>query len=805
MRIEELARRVDADLAHEDVRLTMGGEPTFAGIDEPGSPQWNTEALGPLKRKLALTLIQRIQKEMAPGALLHFSQDRWYPGESLPRWAFSCYWRADGIPIWENHDWIAQEDHHRYCSGHANALYFVEALTRRLQVSASHILPAYEDGFYYLWRERRLPINVNAAESKLTDSVNREQLARVFEAGFTDPVGYVLPLRRRQHAGRWYWSSQFWFLRQERLFLIQGDLPAGHRLPLDSLPWVAPEDIEYDYETDPFSDRDELPPGPARRMEFFHEAGSFDDPKPEPPSVGTSAKNTSRPALCAEVREGRLHVFLPYTRTLSDYLDLIAAIEDTCAYLKMPVWLEGYAPPSDPRLRVLRVTPDPGVLEVNLPPAHAWDELERINNLVYSAAHRSRLIAEKFMLDGRHAATGGGNHITLGGPTPADSPLLRRPDLLRSMVAFWQNHPSLSYLFSGRFIGPTSQYPRVDEARMDSLYELEIAFGQLPSGSCPPWLVDRLFRNLLVDLTGNGHRAEFCIDKLYPPEGAGSRLGLLELRAFEMMPSPQMTLVVLLLIRALVSMFWKKPFEGKLIRWDTALHDRFLLPHFVTQDFCDVLAALREFGYLFSDDWFAAHTEFRFPKIGSVVAGGVQLELRHALEPWNVPSEDANQSGTVRYVDYSLERLQVKVSGLSASPYAIACNGRRVSLHPTAISGETVAGVRYRAHRLSSCLHPTIPVHTPLVFDIVNESNGRSIGGCSYHVANPEGPSYTAPPANNSEAASRRLARFQEFGGTPGTMVLSEEERNPNFPLTLDLRRPATLKTSRSFTTSANS
>jgi uncharacterized protein (DUF2126 family) len=475
---------------------------------------------------------------------------------------------------------------------------------------------------------------VNVADSKLLDPHDREELARVFEAGFADPVGYVLPLRRRHFAGRWYWSGHHWFVRPERLFLTPGGLPVGSRLPLDSLPWVAPEDIEYDYDIDPFAQREPLPAKPARRMDLFEIVPSLDDPKPESPLPGESAEGTSRPALCVQVREGRLHVFLPYTRNLTDYLDLIAAVEDTCAYLEMPVWLEGYTPPADPGIRLLQVTPDPGVIEVNLPPSRNWGELENLIDTVYREARHSRLTAEKFMFQGQQTATSGGSHIVIGGATPADSPVLRRPDLLRSMVSFWQNHPSLSFLFSGMFIGPTSQHPRIDEARMDSLYELEIAFNQLPSGPCVPWLVDRLFRNLLVDVTGNTHRSEFCIDKLYPPENAALRFGLLELRAFEMTPHARMSLTVMLLISALVAMFWNQPYEGKLIRWDTALHDRFLLPRFLIQDFHDILASLRQFGYDFSEDWFAPHIEFRFPKIGSIAVRGIDLELRQALEPW---------------------------------------------------------------------------------------------------------------------------------------------------------------------------
>jgi uncharacterized protein (DUF2126 family)/transglutaminase-like putative cysteine protease len=753
VQVEQLAHSVDADLKAQDVRLTMGGEPTFVGIDEPESPQWNIDALGPIKRSRGLALIQGLRGRTAPGAMLHYGQGKWYPGEPLPRWALSCYWRSDGIPVWENVDLIAREDQD-YGFGAADALRFTEALTRRLQVSSENLLPAY---------------NV--------------------EAESPEPAGYILPIRRRQPSGLLSWSSQLWFPRPKRLLLTPGDSPIGYRIPTASMPWVAPDELEYEFEAAPFADRVKLPSSPARRMDLF-EIHPTADPLPALSSIAETALELIRPSLCVQAREGRLHVFLPYASRLADYLDLVAAVEDTCHHLHKPVWLEGYAPPSDPRMRSFSVTPDPGVLEVNLPPASDWDELEQINTVLVEEAHKNRLTAEKFNYDGGHVATGGGSHIVIGGATVLDSPFLRRPDLLRSMVAFWQTHPSLSYLFSGMYVGPTSQYPRVDEARMDALYELELAFGQLPSNHCPPFIVDGLFRNLLVDVTGNSHRAEFCIDKLYPPEGHGLRLGLLELRAFEMAPHVRMGLVEMLLIRALVCRFWKRPFEGSLVRWGTVLHDRFMLPHFVKRDFFDVLTELRQSGYNFDEIWFASHLEFRFPKIGSIAAEGVELELRQALEPWNVLAEETTSGGMVRSVDSSLERIQVKLSGfVTESRYVVACNGRKVPLAPSGDPGEAVAGVRYRARRLSATLHPTIPVHTPLVFDIMDLWKERSIGRCIYHTGPPGGRTYTSRPANAKEAEERRLERFQVSGQTPGPMGAPEHESNPIFPLTLDLRR----------------
>jgi uncharacterized protein (DUF2126 family) len=572
------------------------------------------------------------------------------------------------------------------------------------------------------------------------------------------------------------------------MYLVPGDSPMGFRLPLDSLPWIAPEERGQIVERDPFEPLAELPR--HEQLGRRTRAPGLVAGRPGRIEQLESPPDVVRTALCVEPREGRLRVFLPPIGQLEDYLDLVAAVEDTCRALATPVQIEGYPPPLDHRLRKLEVTPDPGVIEVNVQPAFGWDELVDHTTVLYDEARRCRLGTEKFMLDGRHSGTGGGNHLTLGGPTPSDSPFLRRPDLLRSLVGYWHNHPSLSYLFSGLFIGPTSQAPRVDDARDDALYELETAFRGVPEASeSPPWLVDRLFRNLLVDVTGNTHRAEFCIDKLYSPDSARGRLGLVELRAFEMPPHARMSCVEQLLVRALVARFWQTPYRARLVRWGTGKHDRFMLPHFVVEDFEDVLEELALEGLPLQRDWFAPHVEFRFPLIGTLARAGVQLELRAALEPWHVLGEEASAGGTVRYVDSSVERLQVKATGLIPGRHQVTCNGRSLPLHPTGRVGEFVAGVRYRAWQPPASLHPTIPVDTPLVFDLVDTWLGRSLGGCTYSVAHPGGRNYETFPVNANEAEARRAARFARLGHTTGKVAPGSPELPPEHPLTLDLRR----------------
>jgi uncharacterized protein (DUF2126 family)/transglutaminase-like putative cysteine protease len=788
--IERLGHAVDADLEALDVRLTMGGEPTFVAIDDPDGAEWNTAALGPAKRKLAAALYHRLKKKYAPCGLTHFGQGKWYPGEQLPRWSLNCYWRKDGEPLWSNPRWVADENAD-YGATPESSLRFLARVAIELGFDSKYVFPAYEDAFYYLWRERRLPANVDPFESQLQDPLERARLAAVFERGLDAVIGHVLPIARSADGSRWRTGP--WFLRGDRCYLIPGDSPIGYRLPLESQPWAAAGDYPFIHAPDPSRTPSALlPHAGIRRQVREHGAPHAPVVEEAVPVMKESAAKIARTSMCAEPRNGVLHVFMPPAEELEHYLELIAAVEAAAEALEQPIIIEGYEPPGDPRLNNFRITPDPGVIEVNVQPSARWDELVDRTTYLYEAARETRLTSEKFMLDGRHTGTGGGNHIVLGGASPQDSPFLRRPDLLRSLLCYWHNHPSLSYLFSGLFIGPTSQAPRVDEARNDSLYELEIAFRQFPpvGDRVAPWLVDRLLRNLLTDVTGNTHRSEFCIDKLYSPDGPTGRLGLLEMRAFEMPPHSRMSLTQQLLLRAMVTRFWRKPYApDTLVRWGTELHDRFLMPYFIEQDFADVIREMQSEGYAFEADWFAPHLEFRFPKYGEIAAGGMQIELRQALEPWHVMGEEGAAGGAVRYVDSSVERLQVRATGVAPDRYLVTCNGRAVPLRPTGQVGEFVGAVRYRAWQPASALHPTIKVHAPLTFDLFDSWMNRSQGGCQYHVTHPGGLSHEKFPVNAFEAESRRLARFFRMGHTPGTMPAPPPPSNREFPFTLDLRK----------------
>ncbi|ETI59127.1 transglutaminase family protein [Marinomonas profundimaris] len=806
--IKALGFAVDKELEEGDVRLTMGGEPTFVSIDDMDSEQWNTGALGAEKLKLAKDLLIKMKQEFGANGLLHYGQGKWYPGEEVPRWALGCFWRTDGEALWNDPKYLARVDQN-YKHTIKDAQAFGELLCDKLALDKQYLQSTYEDTLYYMWMEQSLPADADPTKADLKDDLERRRLAKLLSRGISTTTGFVLPLEFDGHNNRW--KSSLWPMRSDVITLIPGDSPMGYRLPLNSLPAQAEEDRIP--ERDPFDPRQPLANKKDNAV-LDSVAKQHFAKKPEPTTLTPEKvlKDVIRTTLCIEPRDGRLHVFMPPMTHLEHFVGVLEHLEAVAKTLDLPIVIEGYEPPKDPRLQKFLITPDPGVIEVNIHPAASWGELVHNTETLYHQAYLSRLGAEKFMLDGRHTGTGGGNHVTLGGRTPADSPLLRRPELLQSLVTFWQHHPGLSYLFSGMFIGPTSQAPRPDEGRDEALYEMEIAFQNMPEGLVDePWLADRLMRNLLVDITGNTHRSEFCIDKLYAAGSASGRQGLLEFRGFEMPPHPHMSLVQMLLLRCLVARFWKEPYKKPLVRWGTSLHDKFMMPHFVWQDIKEVVEDLQRHGFPFKLEWLAPFEEFRFPHYGRKKIDNMEIELRWAIEPWHVLGEEITGSGTARYVDSSVERLQVKLSGLTDSRYVLCCNGRRVPIRATDRKGEYVGAVRYKAWAPPSALHPTLGTDAPLVFDLIDTWNGMSVGGCTYHVSHPGGRTYDNVPVNSNEAEARRVNRFWDYGftqgplsqppafsglrsfystdGEPRPMSPPTEEPMNEYPHTLDLRK----------------
>ena len=772
---------VDRLLKAADVRLTMGGEPTFVASGDPDAEEWNGAALGPTKRPLAGRLIRRLAALWSPGAVLQHGVGKHCPGEPLPRWVLRAHWREDGTPVWNDPALLASDDDQDDATAE-EALHFAGVLASRLGLDPAQVLPAYEDIHYYLWREHRLPANLLAEDARLADPLERVRLARLYAGGPGAPAGSVLPLRRVQHRGERIWQSGRWLLRSDPLFLVPGDGSIGSRLPLPSLSRADPASpdplLGPELEPEPFA-QPRLPPAAA-------ELAGEDAQDPG---------GTVRTALTVQSRDGLLHVFLPPLHAVQDWVDLVAAVEATAGGVGRRIILEGCPPPHDPRLQSFSVTPEPGVIEVKLPPSANWGQQVQRTRQLYEAARQTGLGAEKFMLDGRHVGTGGGSHLVMGAASPEASPFLRRPDLLKSLLGFWHNHPSLSYLFSGLLIGPNSRHPRVDEARQAGVGELEIALARIRPGiEAPPALVDRLLRNLLTDVTGDTRRGEFGIDTLYAPHGSDGRLGLVELRALEMPPHPQMAAAQALLLRAAIAAFWQHPYQRRLVRWGTRLHDDFMLPHYVHEDLLDALEDLAGSGVRLDPECFAPHEAFRFPLIGSVTLRGIELSLHQALEPWPMLGEIPGPAGgTVRHIDDTTERVQLRVRGWHAERYLLACNGVGVPLSATTRAGEQVAGVRFKARDSAFCLHPTLRAQAPLTFDVFDRWSGRSVGGMTHHLIHPGGRNYEARPVNANEAEARRRVRFQPFGHTPGAMPEPCPERGLELPRTLDLRRAVSM------------
>jgi uncharacterized protein (DUF2126 family) len=772
------ADRADAQLEAAGLRLTSGGEPTFNSREHAEAEEWNEAALGPSKWSQALRLCAELRRRMMPGAALIAGQGKHYPGESLPRWTLELVGRSDGQPIWTGDVGPTSR-----AATFEDVQQVTEQLARSLKVPIG-VLAAFEDPWHFVGSEAALPPEVDALQADLDDPEERRRLARVLRRGLRREVGYVLPLARVE--GRWVTDT--WRFRRGRLFLLPGDGPIGLRLPLRSvLGATVPEPVEPEVK----------PPDPRRPEVAEQQARLRDSRKRAPGPQRLSSQRPERPgglwtALCVELREGEVRVFLPPLTRAEDFLALMTEVSGVQAATGLSLQLEGYLPPRSPLLRRFSVAPDPGVLEVNIPPAASGREHAATLRTAFEAALHAGLHSEKYLPDGRISGSGGGHHITLGGPTPLESPLLVRPDVLASLITFFQHHPSLSYLFTGLFVGPTSQAPRVDEGRHDALSELEIALRRAfdrGGEPLPPWQVDAMFRDLLVDVSGNTHRAELCVDKLFDWRTPHGRQGLLELRAFEMPAHPSLAVAQAVLLRSLVASVAREPYQGDLVRWGTRLHDRFLLPYWMWSDFEEVLTHLTEREVGLPAEAYRPFLELRCPVAGRIEAGGVVLEIRNALEPWNVLGEDVIAAGTSRYVDSSLERVEVRVEGLVPERHRILVNGLELPLRPTGTVGEGVAGVRFRAWAPPRSLHPHLGVHHPLRFDVVDLWGRRSLGACAYHVWDPEGRAFMNHPLTRFEAEARRAQRFTREAPLPWPVTPRATRPHPDAPWTLDLRR----------------
>lgn len=752
------AGRADARLERLGVCLTSGGEPTFNARDLAELPEWNTEALGTTKWQLGQALGRELLRRFLPEGVSLRRMGKHYPGESLPRWALDLIGRKDRVPLWpvrRGHVGLAASDARRLAA----------AIAEQLGLPG-HLHEAHEDPWRFLQDEAGLPLDVDPLSADLEDGETRARLARVLDRGLGAIVGQVLPLARVE--GRW--QSERWTFRRGRLFLVPGDSPLGLRLPLKSLPAPkrpvpGPLGPSYDGPLDPRTREAEA--HRQQRLEAAQAAAEGREPSPQvviAPSRTESGWDV-RTALCVEPRMGELFVFLPPMAHEDDFIELIAAIDAARAATGYEVTLEGYPPPRGPRLRSFAVTPDPGVLEVNVPPTTNSRDYVALIDGVFDAALHSGLHSEKYLVDGRLAGSGGGHHLTLGGESALVSPFVRRPDVLASLITFAQHHPSLAYLFTGLFVGPTSQAPRVDEARHEMTYELEIALRRaFEPGDQPPWQSDALFRHLLTDLTGNTHRAEISLDKLFDPATPTGRQGIVELRAFEMPPHPRMAIAQMLLARQLATAFIEAPYDKPLVRWGQTLHDRFLLPYWLWRDFDDVLGFLDDRGLALPAAAYRPFVDLRCPVVGTVRSGDLTLELSNAIEPWHVLGEEATATGTARYVDSSVERVQVRVDGFVPERHVVTVNGRALPLRATGRANEYVGGVRFRAWAPPHALHPHLGIHHPVRFDLVDTWSERALAACAYHVWHPEGRSFDRPPLTRFEADARRAQRFTVEG-----------------------------------------
>lgn len=519
--------------------------------------------------------------------------------------------------------------------------------------------------------------------------------------------------------------------------------------------------------------------------------------------LGELGEKTLRRALTVEVKEGALAIFVP-PLLLESYLALLPIIESGLAATGLRgVVLAGYAPPADPRLPTIGFASDPGVIEINLAVCATWSDYHRHLAQIYAAAEAVALCARKFQLSGRETGTGGGAHLVFGGPVGLTSPFFVFPALLPSVIRYWQHHPALSYAFAGQYLGPSSQAPRIDESTFEALYELEIACDGAARLGSPQNLAlfDLMFRDLLMDRTGNTHRAEISVDKLWNAFAGNGRLGLVEFRAFESHPRADVSAVAALFVRALLTRLQAAPYTAPFIRWAGELHDRFFLPAFIWRDLVAVCTDLQQHGLPFDSEWLRPWWNWRFPKFGEFALKSGTLEFRQALEAWPLLGEQPSGTGTIRCVDSSADRIEAAVDREEVLAEGVLlvnglpCEFRRAredgtAAAPRGFPGAAAAGIRFRAFYLNSCLHPHVAVHAPLLLEWVDRESLVVVAAARWHVWNPRGESYASRPATAAEAAERARERWEVWPHTVGqARFIPAVDYPPEGRHTLDLRR----------------
>ena len=792
-RIDALGEAVDQRLADGDVRLTMGGEPTFVSLDDtdhravehrrrrpgearPWPPRSPSGCARPTPRAGSSTAAR------ASGT----------PASPCPAGSIALQWRTDGVPLWR--------------ARRSSPTRGARAATRRRPPATPRPSPPRSRSVLGLPAEqrppgvrgparRRSPPRCASRRARPPTRTPRRSTTHGLGRRWTRPqvatAHRLGAAARHQHGRPGRLGQPAVALPPRPARAGAGHRPAGLRLPLDSVAWK-----------EPGPGRAVVPRGRAPRWSRRARRHAW----------STRGRGHHRAGVRGPRRPTSTSSSRP-TEQLDDYAALLSSSSAAARTVGRPVVLEGYGPPPDPRLTQLIVTPDPGVIEVNVQPTRSWAELRELTTTLYDEARQAR--PDDREVRPRRPPH---RHRRRQPPHPrrpprrSTRPLLRRPDLLVSLLTYWQRHPSPVLPVLRPLHRPTSQAPRFDEGRPEALYEMEIAFAEIDrlaaqasgphgTGEGPrPWLVDRALRHLLTDLTGNTHRAEFCIDKLYSPDSSRGRLGLLELRGFEMPPHPQMALVQALLVRASSRCSGTQPFAAPLVRWGTELHEDFLLP--AGRD-SDIAAGGRRparprhrlrggVARPVHGVPLPAHRHAR--RIGR----GHELELRQAIEPWHVLGEEATAGGTARYVDSSVERVQVPVAGLDPHRHLVTCNGVPVPLTPTGAAGRAL---RRRALPRLAAAVGAAPHHRgarPAALRRRRPRRGARWAVRPTTSSTPAAGPTTHPPVNAAEAEARRASRFEARGHTAGRARRRRPARGRGrrrrltrraTPHTLDLRR----------------